>query len=192
MIVAVFVYPMLAIMGAGFGALAIDHLFPDFLTDDYAENRWRMAGIFAVALSAICWFGYRVDGMRFYRLYSDRLVIGRSGMVSIPLVQILRMRVGAPMPSLVRGVRRVNATLGKLLPGYAVPADVLDAQYAGTVVLDLSDRERYVINLSTVAHGGELLDALAQRLAAKIESPPSYAPEELAAFGRFVPGRYVI
>jgi hypothetical protein len=135
---------------------------------------------------------YRANRTRFYRLFDDRLEIGRHGEVSIALAAVRRVRVGAPIPAAVQTVRRANAFIGKIKSANANAARMLGRQYAFTVVLDLSEHERRVINLSTVDRGQELLDQLLKRLEAKVESPPSYSDEELAAFGRFVPRHYVL
>ncbi|MEQ9321239.1 MAG: hypothetical protein RIF41_18895, partial [Polyangiaceae bacterium] len=98
--------------------------------------------------------------------------------------------VGAPPPSLVRKVGRVNEVLGRVKAANAGAARHLKRQYARTVVLDLGEGERQVINLATVNRGEELLAALLGRLVDRVETPPTYSDDELAVFGRFVPGRY--
>ncbi|MEZ4438564.1 MAG: hypothetical protein R3B72_05720 [Polyangiaceae bacterium] len=186
------IYPVAGVMVTAFAAFGLDALFPDFLTDDHAANRWRMGAIFATVVVLLFVVTYRANRTRFYRLFEDRLVIGRGGEETIALADVQRVRVGAPAPSLVKKVQRANEVIGKVKTANANAAQLLTWQYARTVVLDLGERERRVINLSTVDRGEEMLQHLLTRLAEKVESPPSYTPEELAVFGRFVPRRYQV
>jgi len=189
---AAIIYPLAALLLTAFLSQGIDALVPDFLTDDHAANRWRMAAIFVPSLVLLFTVTYRANRLRFYRLFEDRLEIGKHADEIVPFAEVQRVRVGAPAPGWVQRVGKTNAVIGKLSAKNAHAAQHLDRQYARTVVLDLNDRERQVINLATVQHGEELLVALLKRLADKVESPPSYTDEELATFGRFVPRRYVV
>lgn len=189
---AAIIYPLAAFLVTAFLSQGIDAIVPDFLTDDHAANRWRMAAIFVPSLLALALWTHRANRLRFYRLFDGRLEIGRNADVVVPFARVRRMRVGAPAPGWVRNVGRANAAIGKVSAKNANVAQHLDRQYARTVVLDLPDGERQVINLATVERGEELLAALARKLADRVESPPSYTHAELATFGRFVPRRYVV
>ena len=189
---AAIVYFFAALLLSLFLSQGVDAVFVDFLTDDHAANRWRMAAIFVPSLLLLVVVTYRANRSRFYRLFADRLEIGRGRQEVVRLADVRRMRVGAPAPGWVKNVERTNAALGKVSARNARAAQHVHRQFARTVVLDVGSRERQVINLATVEHGDKLLAELARLLGDKLESPPSYTDDELAAFGRFVPRRYVV
>lgn len=189
---AAFVYPLAAVVVTAMGSMGIDAIFPSFLTEDHAVNRWRMAAIFVPMVVLLVVATYRANRLRYYRLFDDRLEIGRSGEECVRLADVQRMRVGAPSPGWVRTVARANAAIGKVKRANANAAQALARQFARTVVLDLGPRQRRVINLATVDRGEELLAALTHRLGDRVEVPPTYSEEELAVFGRFVPRLYEV
>ena len=186
------VIPFLALIGTVMVVGSLARFAPDLLPEDPARARMWLGSGFVVALTALGVVSFRSTSGRIHRLYADRLTIGRGGNTVISLSEVQRVRVGAPMPGLVRLVRRLSGALGVLSSANAQGARLIDAQYAALVVLDLGPSSRRVIHAMTLRGGPQLIAALLDALADRIEDPPSYSARELAALGRFRPGHFTL
>lgn len=173
-----------------FISFGIDAAFPGFVTDDFATNRLRMGTIFVLLLTTFALMILFADQDRYYRLFSDRLVIGRRQDVVVEFASIKKIRVGAPMPAIARKARAFNEGLGKISAPNAGAASMLTRSYAYTVVIEKNEPGFVVINLGSVAGGDEMLRRLVDLNIDKVEQPASYTSEELGHFGKFKPGRY--
>lgn len=183
----VVLYPVAAFMVLAMTMGIVSNISPGLIRPG-AHNIGWMAGVvlaIAAALWAMTWHANR---HRYYALHGDRLVIGRSGAIAVRFEDVVRVRVGAPMPQATRKVARFNAAIGRFSAKNAGAAELLARQYAGTIVLDEGERS-VVINLSTVEGGQAVLDGLRAALRERV-GVSEYSQEERARFGKFVPGVY--
>ncbi len=188
--VGLVVYPLGALFFGGMISMGLDQLFPSFLSEtDFAANRVRMAVVMGIMLVVVVAWAVRTNRRgRHYRVFADRVSMGSPAHASLRFDEIDGIRVGAPMPKVVRGVGRLNKALGLLSRSNRRAAQGLERSYASTVVVDAASGS-LVLNLGTVAHGQDLLDELLKRNPGKLV-PSEFSDAERDRFGRFVPGWY--
>jgi hypothetical protein len=189
-LLSLLVFPFASAFFSIFIVFGIDAVFPNFLSDVPGPgNQVRMFGVWlTLTIGLFVWSTRTNRKHKYYLVYADRFEVGKPARIVVPVVDVTRIRVGAPMSGALTALHKVNAAAGALSRKNRAAAEALAQAFANTVVLDFEDQS-VVIHLGTLTGGSDVFRTLVERCPGRL-TVPEYTDAERKVFGRFKPGLY--